>query len=130
MKRVTVDAQKCVGCRVCEMVCSSTHFGAYSHDLSRIRVVHTYPIPSAPVVCRQCDDPKCVEACPTGALVRGEWVEYHEDQCISCNLCVEACPYNEIWPGPGEKVLKCDTCQGTFQCVEACPEQALGIAEG
>lgn len=43
VKEIKVDADKCVGCRACEVACSGFHavprFGSYNPARSRIRVV-------------------------------------------------------------------------------------------
>jgi Fe-S-cluster-containing hydrogenase component 2 len=54
-----------------------------------------YLIPSA---CRHCDDPKCMNSCPTGAIKRrpeGE-IYFQYDMCIGCGNCAIACPYDNI----------------------------------
>ena len=43
----------------------------------------------------QCENPACVEVCPTGASIKREdgiiTVDY--EVCIGCAMCVSACPY-------------------------------------
>lgn len=129
MRRVSVDKNKCTGCRLCEIICSSSHYGSYNPRRARIRVPITYPMPSAPIVCRQCPNPKCVEACPTGALEKGDWVHFDDEKCTLCGACVEACPFKAIWMTPGKELLKCDLCGGDPTCVKACPQEALGLKE-
>jgi Fe-S-cluster-containing hydrogenase component 2 len=54
-----------------------------------------YLVPSA---CRHCDDPKCMSACPTGAVKRrseGE-IYFQYDLCIGCGNCAIACPFDNI----------------------------------
>jgi anaerobic carbon-monoxide dehydrogenase iron sulfur subunit len=53
---VTIDQDRCVGCRTCLAVCP---FGAISYDAARKRMLK----------CELCGgDPQCVKFCPTGAL--------------------------------------------------------------
>jgi phenylacetyl-CoA:acceptor oxidoreductase subunit 1 len=68
---------------------------------------HVYPI-----LCNHCEEPQCVNACPTQATRRREdgivWVD--ADKCVGCRYCVLACPYQvrtyyseeqEWYPGQG-----------------------------
>ncbi len=67
---VVQDAQKCVGCWMCVMVCP---FGAIVQDSSR-RVA---------LKCDRCPDrtePACVEACPTGAITCQEVEGYSKQK--------------------------------------------------
>ena len=51
-----------------------------------------------PAACRHCDDPKCMDSCPTGAIKRrpeGE-IYFQYDMCIGCGNCAIACPYDNI----------------------------------
>ena len=95
----------------------------------RIRVLVTYPHPvmRLPIVCSQCKQPLCADACPVGALRwTGKIVELDQSSCISCMKCVEACPFGAIYAhGDLDYPLKCDLCGGRPQCVEKCPKGAL-----
>ena len=124
MKKVSVVADLCIGCRECELMCSLKHCGAFSPALARIRVEYDAGQSCyEPVICKHCDEPACAEACPvdavsadgqTGAMV------VDEEACTQCHECVEACPYGAINVAPGGEVLKCDLCGGEPACVEFC----------
>ena len=65
------DIRLCVGCRMCEVSCSSNHFGAVSPALSRIRVAKLDEIGiDMAVACFSCVEKPCL-ACPTEALSVG-----------------------------------------------------------
>jgi len=74
MERVLiVDADRCSGCRICELVCSYLRVKRYSPVKSFIRIIERKDmgvfIPVIDVTCnanRGCT--KCVDWCPTGAL--------------------------------------------------------------
>ena len=128
MKRIAVDKAKCSGCRLCEIVCSDAHYEYYDPRMARLRVPITYPLPSAPNVCRQCPKPRCVEACQTKALKIGsEIIEFDEALCDGCGSCVPACPFKAIWVSKKGAALKCDLCEGRSECVTCCPQYALSV---
>ncbi|MBI5443100.1 MAG: 4Fe-4S dicluster domain-containing protein [Deltaproteobacteria bacterium] len=142
-----VDTKKCQGCTTCMMACSLTHEGKASLSLSRIQVVQNpferFPDDLRLVQCRQCVEPPCVEACPTGALradpARGIRT-VRKAKCIGCRACVEACrntPSTAIWNFEGKHAQVCDLCAdapywgekggpaGTQACVATCPVGAI-----
>ena len=129
--RVNVIASKCVGCKGCELACSVVHLAEINPKRARLKVTYTHPLPSAPKVCRQCPRPKCVDACPTGALRKGaDRVNLDQSLCTGCGACVEACPFNSIFLDPVDGLaLKCDLCGGDPACVKYCKRGALVIKE-
>jgi len=128
-KFVSGDPSKCVGCCVCEYVCSMEHEKTYNPTKSRIRVVRLNPFVNLAIACRLCEDPACVIACPREALLQSEEtgvIMVNEEMCNGCAWCVEACDFGSIQLHPESKVaFVCDLCDGEPQCVEWCPEQAL-----
>jgi len=87
-----------------------------------------------PVICRQCEEPACVDACPVDALRKEEnGVTVRSRMlCVGCLSCVYACPFGVISPSLTlRQVAKCDYCQDILaegqlpRCVSACPSGAL-----
>src|SRR5256885_9026414 len=53
-------------------------------------------------VCKHGPNAGCLEACPTGALIRTEYdtVYVQQDICNGCGFCVPACPFGVIDRAP------------------------------
>ena len=133
-KFVTVDTDKCVGCRICEYVCSMEKSKVFNPTRSRIRVIRIYPHTNASLSCRLCEDAPCVVACPRKALTQSEEngvIAVNDDLCNGCGWCIEACDFGAICLDPEKKVIRvCDLCAtraGGPACVEWCPEEALEL---
>jgi formate dehydrogenase iron-sulfur subunit len=49
-------------------------------------------------VCKHCTHAGCMEACPTGAIVRNEFdnVYIQPDVCNGCGYCVPSCPFGVV----------------------------------
>lgn len=128
---VSVDPDKCVGCRICEYVCSMEKDKVFNPVKSRIRTVRIYPTINASLTCRLCEDPACVIACPRKALEKSletGTILIDEDKCNGCGWCIEACDFGSITLDPENKIVKiCDLCDGEPKCVEWCPEEALEL---
>ncbi len=130
--RLLVDERACAGCRACELVCSFAHERRFSAGLARIRVdkVEEDGL-DRPVVCRQCGNARCVEACPSGALSRDpatRCVTVDEEACVRCGACAKACPFDAISFHPERATpLICDLCGGDPQCVKRCATGAISF---
>jgi tetrathionate reductase subunit B len=102
---LAVDANRCVeGCSACVDACNEEHglhgFDAPLTDAQWIRKVtlrnrSTERIVSMPVMCQHCDDPPCVDVCPTGASFKrfDGLVLVDKHICIGCRYCMMACPF-------------------------------------
>jgi len=150
-----VDVKKCQGCVSCMLACSLVHEGKESLSLARIQVIQNsmdkWPDDITIEQCRQCVDPKCVAACPTGALKAdtkyGNVRRIDREKCTGCLLCIDKCPYTPSRPvlvpdakkDAEQRVEKCDLCAGApyhwdeggggpdgkQACVEVCPVGAI-----
>ena len=136
MRHISFDENRCVGCQICELVCSAFWQRAFNPLKAKIRITSTgWHGHFKANVCQQKADAECLSACPTGAL----WLDgkkgiirFDRKKCDGCQLCVEACPYDAIFIHPDhDDIFKCDLCGGgsVQQCVEACPRQALRVIE-
>ncbi len=133
-KFVNVDLNKCVGCRVCEYVCSLEKNKTFNPTRSRIRVTRIYPRTNAALSCRLCENAPCVTACPRKALTQSAEngiIAVNDDLCDGCGWCVEACDFGAIALDPEKRVARmCDLCSARGEgpvCVEWCPEKALEL---
>ena len=125
---ISVDEKKCVGCMICEVVCSLTKERKINPDRSRIKVFSLHSHIDLPVVCRQCSDAPCVKACEYEAIYRDKnnAIIINSENCTSCGLCVDACPFGAIFLHPETDIAStCDLCGGKPQCIEWCPTGAL-----
>lgn len=91
-------------------------------------------------ICKHCVNAGCLQACPTGAIIRTEFdtVVIQQDVCNGCGYCVPACPYGvpELSPLDG-KAHKCTLCYDRVKdglepaCAKACPTDSIqfGLVE-
>lgn len=136
-KRVLViQSENCTGCHLCELACSSAKEGEFIPSHSRIRVV-TNGLEgwSRPVVCLQCEDPMCMNACSVDAIYKTKTpqgdtiVSINKEKCIGCYQCVVACPFGAIEYFKEQKAIKCDLCGGSPVCVDFCFYDSLKFIE-
>ena len=76
-KLLIVDGEKCTGCRVCELICSSVKSGEYNPEKSCIKVMTNMELDvHIPVISLKCDlCGKCIEWCFTKAIRFVSWEE-------------------------------------------------------
>jgi carbon-monoxide dehydrogenase iron sulfur subunit len=129
---LTIDLELCTGCRSCELACSVAHVGLFNPKQSRIQILKDEVMNLiVPVVCLQCVDPLCKEACPDGAIVENEHgvLSVNSDNCIGCMNCVTACVFGGITLDPlTRKAVKCDLCNGDPACAKACQYGAISLS--
>jgi len=136
--KIVIHAEKCCGCRICELICSLTHTGVFNLSKARIRVcIQRTPsnkkispfLIDVPVVCEECNPAPCMEICPVEAFSRDpqtDAVLIDEDECTGCGLCIEECPEGILRLDLDRNIaIKCDLCSGSPECVKYCPTSAL-----
>ncbi len=128
---VSCKPEKCVGCDVCEYVCSWEKEKVFNPVKSRIRALRIDLLSNIAVTCRVCKDAPCVAACPRDALSQSPengTIVVDEEKCDGCGWCIEACEYGAITlHRDTRKAIVCDTCDGDPQCIQWCPESALSF---
>jgi molybdopterin-containing oxidoreductase family iron-sulfur binding subunit len=100
-----IDTDKCAtGCDACVTACNDEHgirgHGRPETDAQWIRKVTlrekaTGREVSLPLMCQHCENPPCVDVCPTGASFRRAdgIVLVDKHSCIGCRYCMLACPF-------------------------------------
>jgi formate dehydrogenase iron-sulfur subunit len=105
---------------------------------------HVPPIPAAghelgdwvfmSDVCKHCTNAGCLDACPTGALIRTEFdtVVLQPDVCNGCGYCVPACPFGVVDRDHIDgRAGKCTLCYDRLQdglepaCAKSCPTDSI-----
>lgn len=127
IREIKVDADKCVGCRACEVACSGFHarprFSSFNPARSRIRVVvdmlnDVYvPVRAGDYTAAECSGRQSFK-------IDGK--TYSE-----CSFCPSSCPSRDAFKEPDSGLpLKCDLCQDDPSgegpmCVKVCRPGAL-----
>jgi formate dehydrogenase iron-sulfur subunit len=150
------DATLCIGCKACEVACkewndvpadgftwtgrSYDNTGCLGHSTYRhVQFVERERegLPAwefSSDVCKHCEHAGCLEACPTGSIVRTEFggVFVQPDICNGCGYCVVSCPFGVIDRRPEDgRAFKCTFCYDrqkaglTPACATACPTESI-----
>lgn len=90
-------------------------------------------------VCKHCANAPCLEACPTGSIIRTEFdtVYVQQDICNGCGYCVVACPFGVIARDQygDHKAHKCTLCYDRLKegfepaCAKVCPTDSIQFGE-
>jgi Fe-S-cluster-containing hydrogenase component 2 len=132
------DYRACVGCQTCEMACAMANHKEVNPSKSRIKIYTYQPAVFIGIVCQQCGDRPCINACPVEPDAQGRRALYESKakslavnvaRCINCGNCVEACKSsrngNIYLNAKGNPDGFCTLCNGDPQCVKQCPQNAL-----
>ena len=120
---------------MCEYACAAYNDDSLNLRHSRIKVVRVEPVFNAAMSCVACDFPRCVEGCPTQAIVwdeKKERIVIDSELCVACGYCAERCDYGSITLAlKDENAFVCDFCKDHKepQCVAHCPKEALTYEE-
>ena len=157
---LVIDLDICVGCHACAVNCKEWNTGGSAGPLTDLAPydaspdgvwlnrVHSYEVGEGaagqtvhfPRSCLHCEQPACVEVCPTGASYKRAEdgiVLVNEDLCIGCKLCSWACPYGaREFDDDAGVMKKCTLCIDRIYnetlpeaerepaCVATCPSRA------
>jgi carbon-monoxide dehydrogenase iron sulfur subunit len=144
MKEIFYLEDRCVRCNSCQAACVVEHLrnkdaymavDEFSLAVKRANedYINTFSgdfLPH-PMRCRSCPEPKCVEACISGANCKNYEsgrVNSDKQKCVGCWMCVMACPHGAMVPlYQHKKTIKCDSCLWCDipACVMACPTKAI-----
>lgn len=124
---LAIDLDRCIGCKTCVVACRNSH-GIVDHENCMpgnipyyLRVESekkgVYPKLSETswvMPCQHCKNAACIKACKAEAIVKDEQtgiVRILPDKCQGSRDCVEACPYGVIqFDAARNKAHKCDLC--------------------
>lgn len=131
IKNIKIDADKCNGCRACEIICSAFHaepkYSSVNPARARIHVVsHRLKDIWLPIFAG--------EYAPAECMGRDKYVidgkEYDE-----CGFCRASCPSRDYFKEPDSGLpLKCDMCESDPplekpMCVQKCLNEVLTYEE-
>ncbi len=155
------DTTVCIGCKACEVACKEwnrlpaasggvTEMSGDSYDNTRrldsghwrhVKFIEQFSDDRTDArwlmlsdVCKHCVRAGCLEACPSGAIIRTEFgtVAIQPDVCKGIKACIEACPFGVIAMTPPLKIArKCTLCYDRIRrglepaCAKACPTDSI-----
>ena len=128
VKNIKVDADRCNGCRSCEIICSAFHaepkYSSVNPARSRIRVItHRLQNIWMPVFAGEYTPTECAGR----DIYTIDGKEYDE-----CGFCRAACPSRDMFKEPDSGLpLRCDMCEGEDEplCVKWCLTDVLTYEE-
>lgn len=132
------DAQRCVGCRACEVACQMWNGAKQTAKWREVTSIERGDYPhvtsiNVSLACMHCADAPCAKACPRQAIAKtteAGIVVVDQKRCIGCMLCLWACPFGAPQLGTSGKMEKCQFCEDRpldmkRACEEICPTGAI-----
>jgi Fe-S-cluster-containing dehydrogenase component len=134
-----IDLTLCAQCSACTVACEALYGLPAGESGVHLRSFETGRFPAVeritlPVQCMHCQEPPCVQVCPTGATYRDPatgTVQMDYERCVGCRYCMTACPYGARQFDEAQgTVAKCVFCASRVKqglqpaCVETCIGQA------
>lgn len=159
------DTTLCIGCKACEVACKQWNqlpadgykLTGHSYDNTTMLsattwrhvafIEHSKPADGTGKsvnwlmmsdVCKHCANPGCMEACPTGAIIRNEFgdVYVQPDICNGCAYCIPSCPFGVISRSEDDgRAFKCTLCYDRQKdgiepaCAKACPTDSITFGD-
>jgi formate dehydrogenase iron-sulfur subunit len=162
------DSTLCIGCKACEVACKEWNgvsddgadWSGFSYDNTgalgasswrHVKFVEQSPVPGlggnageqvswtfSSDVCKHCENAGCLEACPTGSIVRTEFggVFIQPDVCNGCGYCVTSCPFGVVERNQKDgRAFKCTFCYDRQKaglepaCAKTCPTESIKFGE-
>jgi Fe-S-cluster-containing dehydrogenase component/formate-dependent nitrite reductase membrane component NrfD len=138
-----IDHDRCIGCHACSVACKAENGVPLGNFRTWVKQVEKGAGQGVKrhfgvLRCNQCENPPCVEICPTAAMFRRDdgIVDFDSSICIGCKGCIQACPYDAIAIDPRTNTAdKCNFCAHRIEvglepaCVSACPTSALAVSD-
>jgi len=97
---IVADLNRCVGCQTCTSACKHANATAPGVQWRKVLDFEAGEFPEVrrsfvPVGCMHCENPSCMEVCPSTATGQREdgIVTIDYDKCIGCAYCAVSCPY-------------------------------------
>jgi Fe-S-cluster-containing dehydrogenase component len=141
---IATDLNRCVGCLACSVACKALNGVPVGNFWNKTLRIGPNPINEGDVFpnvemyfltvqCQHCENPACVQVCPTEAshVLEDGTVQIDKSKCIGCQFCAMACPYGVRYLNEEERVVeKCTLCEQRISQGElpACVAQCGGRA--